>query len=202
QISRKPNRMRCSTMQITLFEEMKFPIPTLLITFLSILPSLMAEIPTEAIDPRFIELIAKQSLGAEDVQWLEKIKNKNEITECIATALLYKHDSEKHLDAFHQYFRIDKSHKSTPQTAEVINDSVNGIIKNSRERTPLETATRIYLHFRGTHYTFPANDGSKKHLEMMFRASVFQGIFNASQEEVLKQSAIADFGEMNSNKSE
>lgn len=178
---------------------MKYSIPTLLIAILSVVQSLVAEIPAEAINPYFIELTAKESLSPEDVQWLKTAKNENEITECITIALLYKHDSETYLDAFHQYFQIDKSHKSIPRSTEEINHSVNGIIQNSKGRTPLEIAASIYLHFRGTHYTFSANNGSEKYLEMMFRASVFQGIFNTTQEEVLKLSAIADFGKVNSN---
>lgn len=180
---------------------MKTSFPTLLIAFLSVFQSLVAEIPAEAINPRFIELTEKEPLSLEDVQWLEAAENENEITKCIAIALLYKHDSEKYVDVFHQYFRIDKSHESTTRTAEEINNSVNGIIQDSKGRTPLEIAARIYLYFRGTHYTFPANDGSGKYLEMIFRASVFQGIFNTSQEEVLKLSAIADFGKMSSDQS-
>ena len=180
---------------------MKFPIQTLIFSFLVFLPTLRSEIPAEAIDPRFAELASKPSLDSGDVQWLEDVSDDDEISQCIATALLFKHDKEKYLETFHEYFRIDKTSETKPQATEVINDSVNGIMKSFKGRSPLETVTRIYLRFKGTNETNLRKDGSEIYLEMMFRASVFQGVFNTSKEGVLELSAAADYKKMNSNQS-
>lgn len=157
-----------------------------------VLPATAEEIGPP-LDAGLVDLIPSESIGKDDVVMLEQLRLEGGLNQCLAEALLFKHDRELYRDDFHAYFRVDKDSPTVPQSTEEVNSIVNGMMKTYKGRSQIEIFSRIYLEFKGTDKTNIRRDGLEIYLEVMFRASLFMGIFNPSKEELLKLSAIADY---------
>lgn len=146
-----------------------------------------------ALDARLITLASTPTLTTKDHEFLITRSKGFDSDACVATAILFKHWPDQHLEEFKKFYGVDPAVKLIILPDQEINARVNARLRELKGRHPLEVSSQLYLMVRRSGYAAKRPNGDELSLEVMFRGAIFTGITGTNKiEDVHRLSAIAD----------